>query len=309
MRLSSRLSDESRRCGEVEPIINLRKYVFTSDRDEVSDDEDNKIIINAGDFIEIEIGQIFLPFYSALCDDIVSFVSEYDLPSGLPSKLHGFVMSNQMISIDCQLKCGKYNSNDSRCKDCLPYVQAWFLVEADDIFSNQPTVKVVKKNYKMPTHIKSPVETTDKYTVWLAKADMAYNERFGAGSAIYLRSIFESLVRKIGEENGIESTFINKWSKEQHKSFEQYLVSVDEVCKIIPEQYSQNSYALFRKLSNIAHGGTDEDTALREYNALRCLVVSVVENVKRKRDEIRNNQAIQNALREIGFIEEGESNE
>ena len=85
--------------------------------------------------------------------------------------------------------------------------------------------------------------------------------------------------------------------------------SVDEVCKIIPEQYSQNSYALFRKLSNIAHGGTDEDTALREYNALRCLVVSVVENVKRKRDEIRNNQAIQNALREIGFIEEGESNE
>lgn len=297
MRLSSRLTDDSKQCGEVESIIDLEKYVFSLDRD----DEENRIELNEGDFIEIAIGKIFFPLYSSLCDDTVLFNS--------PSKLHCLIISNKMISIDCQMKCDDYNPKNPRCSQCVPYVQAWFLVEMDDVFSNQPTVKAIKKNYKMPPHIKLPVETEDKYTVWLARAEMAYNERLGAGAAIYLRAVFESLVHEIGEENGIEKTFINKWNKEQYKNFEQYLISVDSVCKIIPEQYSQNGYEIFRKLSNIAHGNSDEDTALAEFTALKCLVVAIVENVKRKRAEIKNNQEIQKALKAIGFVERGEDDE
>lgn len=308
MRLSSRLSDEDKQHGEVEAIIDLEKYVFSADKADDAEDEDDRLIINEGDFIQIEIGNIFLPLYSKRCDDIVSFMSAYDFPSGQPSRLHCLVMSNKMISIDCQLKCGKYTSKDNRCKNCVPYVQAWFLIAADDFFSNSPTVEVIKKNYNLPDHIKLPVETGDKYSAWLAKAEIAHDERLGAGAAIYLRSAFETLVYEIGEESGIEKTFINKWSKEQYKSFEYYLVSVDKVCQIIPEQYSKNGYDLFRKLSDIAHGKSDEETALKEYAALKCLVIAIIENVKKKRAEIKNNQEIQKALATIGFIERGEDN-
>ena len=80
MRLSSRLSDENKQYGEVEAIIDLEKYILLSDKDASVEDEDDKIIIDEGDFIEIQVGRIVLPFYSCLCDDVVSFMS--------PSKLH-----------------------------------------------------------------------------------------------------------------------------------------------------------------------------------------------------------------------------
>lgn len=301
MRLSSRLSDDSKQCGEVEAIIDLEKYIFSSDKDDTTEDEDDKTLINEGDFIEIQVGKIILPFYSRLCDDVVSFMS--------PSKLHCLVINRRKISIDCQLTCADFNVDNPKCKWCIPTVQAWFLIESNDIFSDRPYVNAVQKNYALPFHAKFPVETSDKYSEFLAKAEIAHHSRLGAGAAIYLRSAFETLVKEIGTENGIEKTFVNKWNKEQHKSFEQYLLSVDSVCKIIPEQYSENGYNLFRKLSNIAHGGSDEDTALREYEALKCLVTGIIENVKKKRAEIKNNQEIQKALIEIGFAERGGSNE
>lgn len=299
MRLSSRLSDENKQSGDVEAIIDLEKYAFSLD--EKSEEEEDRIVVNEGDFVEIQIGKIILPFYSCLCDDVVSFIS--------PSNLHCLVASNRMISIDCQLTCADYNLANPKCQWCIPYVQAWFLVEADDVFSDRPIVHVVRKNFSLPFHIKFPVETGDKYSEWLAKAEIAHHNRLGAGAAIYLRSMFETLVNEIGAENGIEKTFINKRNKQQYKSFEQYLLSVDSVCNIIPEQYSKNGYELFRRLSNIAHGNSDEDTALKEYDALKCLVIGIIENVRRKRAEIKNNQKIQKALIEIGFAERGGSNE
>ena len=126
MRLSSRLSDENKQAGEVESIFNFEKYVFSSDKDCDAEDEDDRIIINAGDSVGIEIGQIFLPLYSSLCDDIVSFTS-------IPN-LHCLVISSKMISIDCQLQCGKFSPKDQRCKRCIPYVQSWFLIESFNRF-------------------------------------------------------------------------------------------------------------------------------------------------------------------------------
>ena len=128
----------------------------------------------------------------------------------------------------------------------------------------------------------------------------------------------ENTEKDIDGNNGNESKPVKKrptlemleaeLKKEQNKSFEQYLVSVDSVCKIIPEQYSQNGYDLFRKLSNIAHGNSDEETALKEYAALKCLITAIIENVKKKQAEIKNNQEIQRALIEIGFAERGTNN-
>ena len=306
MRLSSRLSDENEHIGEVEAIIDLNTYAAPLDEDEESPEDEDRIRITDGDFIEIQIGTIVLSFYSAICDDSVSFIA----PSHRsPKKLHCLIVNSKTISIDCQLTCADFNSNDEKCKGCSHCIQAWFLIEADDIFSNRPIVKVIRKTYELPEYIKIPVEASDKYSEWIAKADLAHKERLGAGAAIYLRSVFETIVKEIGAENGIIQEFIDKRNKKQYRNFEQYLESVDSVCKIIPDQYSKNGYELFRKLSNIAHGHADEETAVREYDALKRLVVGIVENVKKQRDEIRNNNEIQKALQEIGFSDRGVDDE
>lgn len=295
MRLSSRLSDRDKNHGEVESFIAPDKYTSLKE-----DATDEIVYVSSGDFIEIQIGTINLPFYSTICEDSNSFIS--------PKKLHCLIINEKMISIDCQLKCTDYDKESPKCRKCNPYIQAWFLIEADDIFANTPNVKLVKQNFKLPENIKLSIEIEDKYSEWLAKAEIAHNERLGAGAAIYLRSIFEVLVNNIGKENSIKKTFINKWDKEQYMNFEQYLEAVNSVCEIIPKQYSNNGYKLFRILSEIAHGNCDEETALNEYESLRRLVIGIIENVRRKNEEIKNNAEIQKALIDAGLITGGEEN-
>ena len=62
-------------------------------------------------------------------------------------------------------------------------------------------------------------------------------------------------------------------------------------------------------MSEIAHGNSDEDTAIKEYEPLRRLVVGILENIQKKEAEIKNNAEIQKALETIGFSDGGEHNE
>lgn len=79
MRLSSRLSDKSKNSGEIESFIDWEKYTT------VKEEETEEIrFISAGDFIEIQIGTITLPFYSTACKDSVSFIS--------PKRLHCLIV-------------------------------------------------------------------------------------------------------------------------------------------------------------------------------------------------------------------------
>lgn len=292
MRLSSRLSDKNENNGVIESFIDWDKYT-TSPEEETED----VCLISSGDFIEIQIGKIILPFYSTACKDSVSFVS--------PRKLHCLIINNQMISIDCELQCMDYDKDNPACKGCNHCVQAWFLVGLDDISSATPTVHVVKQNFKMPEHIKFPVETENKFSEWLNKADIAHKERLGAGAVIYLRSILEKITIKVGDDAGVD---IYK-SNGKTKSFEQVIKAVDKECAIIPVIYSDNGYELFRRMSEIAHGNSDEDTAIKEYEPLRRLVVGILENIQKKEAEIKNNAEIQKALEAIGFSDGGEHDE
>ena len=80
MRLSSRLSDKSKNSGEIESFIDWEKYTT------VKEEETEEIrFISAGDFIEIQIGTITLPFYSTACKDSVSFIS--------PKRLHCLIVN------------------------------------------------------------------------------------------------------------------------------------------------------------------------------------------------------------------------
>ena len=287
MRLSSRLSDKSKNHGEIESFIDWEKYTISPEEAEELQ------LISAGDFIDIQIGKITLPFYSTKCNDSVSFVS--------PKNLHCLIISEKMISIDCQLQCMDYDDSNQACKECSHCIQAWFLVGADDIFSATPNVYLIKQNFKLPANIKLPVETEDKFTEWLAKAEIAHKERLGAGSVIYLRSILEQITIKVGNDAGVDIYQPNG----RTKPFNQVLQAVDAQCSIIPTIYSDNGYKLFQKLSEIAHGNSDEETALKEYEPLRRLVVGVIENVRKNQEEIKHNAEIKKALDAIGFSNVG----
>ena len=291
MRLSSRLSDKSKNHGEIESFIDWEKYTISPEESE------DLQLIYAGDFIDIQIGKITLPFYSTKCNDSVSFVS--------PKNLHCLIISEKMISIDCQLQCMDYDDSNQACKECSHCIQAWFLVGADDIFSATPNVYLIKQNFKLPANIKLPVETEDKFTEWLAKAEIAHKERLGAGSVIYLRSILEQITIKVGNDAGVDIYQPNG----RTKPFNQVLQAVDAQCSIIPTIYSDNGYKLFQKLSEIAHGNSDEETALKEYEPLRRLVVGVIENVRKNEEEIKRNAEIKKALAAIGFSNGGEQSE
>ena len=287
MRLSSRLSDTNENNGIIESFIDWGKYTISPE--EATDDIR---LIAFGDFLEIQIGKIILPFYSSICNDSVSFVS--------PSKLHCLIINKSMISIDCQLSCMDYDANNQVCQSCNHCVQAWFLIGVDDVFATSPKVHLIKQNFKLSENIKLPVETEDKFTEWLAKAEIAHKERLGAGAVIYLRSILEQLTIKVGEDAGVDIRKPNGGIR----PFEQVIKAVDEECSIIPVLYSNDGYALFRKLSNIAHGNSDEETALNEYEPLRRLVVGIMDNIRRKEEEIQNNAEIRVALEAIGFNNE-----
>ena len=292
MRLSSRLSDKDKNHGEVEAFIDSEKYTSIE-----KDATDEIVYISSGDFIEIQIGTINLPSYSTLCQDSNSIIS--------PKKLHCLIINEKMISIDCQLKCTDFDKENSKCRQCNPYIQAWFLIEADDIFANNPNVHLVKQNFKLPDNIKLPVEMDDKYSEWLAKAEIAHKERLGAGAIIYLRSAFEKITQEVGLSTGVTI----KNDKDKFLNFREVLQRVDTECSIIPPIYAENGYALFSRLSEIAHGNSDEATALKEYDALKRLVFGIIENVKRKNKEIKNNAEIKKALIDAGFVSGGDKNE
>lgn len=292
MRLSSRLSDKDKNHGEVESFIDPDKY--TSLEEEATDEI---IYVSSGDFIEIQIGTINLPFYSTICQDSNSFIS--------PKKLHCLIINEKMISIDCQLKCTDFDTENSKCRQCNPYIQAWFLIEADDIFANTPNVNLVKQNFKLPENIKLSIEIEDKYSEWLAKAEIAHKERLGAGAIIYLRSVFEKITHEVGLNAGVKIRDKNG----KILNFREVLQRVDSECYITPPIYAENGYDLFIKLSEIAHGNSDEMTALKGYEPLRRLVIGIIENVRRKNEEIKNNYEIQKALLDAGLADGGEENE
>ena len=291
MRLSTILSEyENNELRNIESIINSDKYY---DPEDTMADE-SRIPVENGSVIEVDIGTLVMNLYCANRNDNVTYKSSIH---------HCLVVNNKILSLDCILDCIDCTS----CKECKRTIQAWFLVEADNIFSDKPNVRILKYNFKVPEDIKFLYETSNKYSEWFAKADYAFRERLGAGSVIYLRTIFESITRELGNLEGLEIYKTNG----SLKPFVDVLAAVDEKCAIIPDLYKQDGYNLFKKLSNIAHGNASEEEALENYPQLRRLVKGIVDNINKQKEELRNNEEIKQALVKVGFNynNSGESNE
>lgn len=228
---------------------------------------------------KINVGRISLPFFCNFCGNVHSFLSD--------ETLFCIGVNESTVSIDSVVAC-------ARCGNSA--VPAWFLVTSDeDIFSRYPNVKILKYSYKLSDSVSLSVERYGGLTVMLNKAQLAYAEKLGAGSAIYLRKILEIITYTTAEVVDVRTRGKNN----HRRPFKVVLEEVDQKQNIIPREFSENRYKLFEELSNVIHCDSDEQLALQKYPALKRLVIGVIENIK-------NHQEFDDAINDLGWNGEGE---
>ena len=264
------------------PFIDIKKYFYSEY--ETQDDED-MIGLQNGDFVEIDAGRIALNFYCKKCEDSRTFMS--------PDRLHALIINENLISIDAFLQCPV----------CKTEIQVWFLLEVKDMFTEEPKVKILKRTEKLSKNVSELRENSfGIYTDLLEKAIRASREGFGAGAIIYLRKVFEQVTSEAAKASNISTTYINSNGKEKRKNFKDLLTEVDTKCAIVPIEFSNNRYKLFGKLSDVVHGEYDEEIALEKFSAFYRLVTGIIENIKSKEE-------FQSAQQALGLSEGGDKNE
>lgn len=264
------------------PFIDIKKYFYSEY--ETQDDED-MIGLQNGDFVEIDAGRIALNFYCKKCEDSRTFMS--------PDRLHALIINENLISIDAFLQCPV----------CKTEIQVWFLLEVKDMFTEEPKVKILKRTEKLSKNVSELRENSfGIYTDLLEKAMRASREGFGAGAIIYLRKVFEQVTSEAAKASNISTTYINSNGKEKRKNFKDLLTEVDTKCAIVPIEFSNNRYKLFGKLSDVVHGEYDEEIALEKFSAFYRLATGIIENIKSKEE-------FQSAQQALGLSEGGDKNE
>lgn len=183
--------------------------------------------LKAGKQQKIEVGTVTLPFYCKKCEDMLTF-------SSINQSLTCIGVNDYVVSIDTVLKCPRCEAN----------VPVWFLVESDGttmMTSQTPNVRVLKRTYKLSEEVSLNDERYGKYSLLIEKANRAYYDGLGSGAIIYLRKIYEQIVVETAKAANISI----KTNKGKRKKFNDLLKEVDEKCKIVPEEFSQNGYKLF----------------------------------------------------------------
>lgn len=227
---------------------------------------------------KISIGKIALNYFCKKCNDDRTFCSN--------EELFCLGVNDNIVSIDCAFQC----------PICESSVQSWFLIESEnDIFSQSPRVRILKRSEKLSKLVLFNSEQYNDFSGLLEKAQRAYHDELGAGSIIYLRQILERITVQVAAAANINTHNI----KGRRKSFKDLLKEVDEQRSIIPREFSTNGYRLFSELSQVIHGNYEEDLGLKKYEALRRLVVGIIEN-------INTNQELMIAIGKLGWDDQQE---
>ena len=208
----------------------------------------------------IKVGKVFHNFHCRQCDDQRTFESGDELSC--------LGLGDQAVSIDTTLRCGA----------CQASVEVWFLLRsAGDIFDRAPTVQIERYTENLRDRADRLGSTAGPFADLLKRAQLAYEEQLGAGSMIYLRKIFESITFEVAEIANIATTT----PRGRRRTFKDVLQDVNEQRNIIPQRFSANGYLLFSELSEVIHGNSSEDEALKKFNPCLQLVLGVVEEVNR----------------------------
>lgn len=231
---------------------------------------------------KLDVGKVSLNFYCKDCEDIRTFVSYKEL---------SFVaLSENMASIDAGLRCSGCDNN------ILP---VWFIVNVDgDITSRVPKVGITSRMMKYTDKVSPSKEAYGDYSDLLDMAERAYQAGLGAGSMVYLRKLFEMITEQTALAVGITDIYKDNG---RMKPFRQVLERVDGEAHIIPSEFANDGYTLFGELSDIVHGTSDENEALRKYTSLRRLVIGILDKIKNNRELLRNNQELLEAINNLGW--------
>lgn len=234
--------------------------------------------LKCGQQTKISVGSVFLPYHCGDCQADMIFVSD--------DKLYCIGVHDQLISIDCALKC-------PRCKESVPI---WFLVEIKGLmYSSAPEVRVLKRSEKLSDKVTLNQGKYEGFSELLEKAERAYRDELGSGAIVYLRKILERVTNQTAEASSIQTTIDCKNGKKKRKDFRSLLTEVDQKCSIIPKEFSENGYKLFKELSNIIHSdGSDEQLGLEKYEGLHRLVIGILDTVK-------NNKEMMEAIGILGW--------
>lgn len=228
-----------------------------------------------GQHKKIEVGRVIRNYFCRACSDMRTFVSADGLSC--------LVTGERSVSIDVTI----------RCAVCQAPTEAWFLVGcSDDFFSPAPVVHLERFTENRRDVATGSGIHAGQINDLLECAQIAFDDRLGAGSVIYLRKVFEMVTVQVAGAAHIATTRPNG----ARKPFKELLEEVDATKHIIPTEFSNNGYTLFRELSQIIHGDSDEAEALRKYEPCRKLVVGVLNNV-------RNNEDMAPAIASFGWPE------
>jgi len=184
------------------------------------------------------------------------------------------------VSIDAALKCSA----------CGSRTEAWFLVGCDDdIFGQAPTV-FIERYTENRGDVAADGHETQIVDDLLERAQIAHDDRLGAGAMVYLRKVFE-----VATVEAAKSVNVSTTNKTGHrKRFKDLLKEVDAVSDIVPREFSNDGYQLFSELSEVIHGSSGEAEALGKYLPCRRLVIGIVDN-------IRNNDEMARAVTALGW--------
>lgn len=222
---------------------------------------------------KVRVGRVALNFFCKMCEDNRTFMSGDELSC--------LVTGDNSVSIDVTLQCSACGAN----------VEAWFLVACDeDFYAQAPVVHVERYTENLRDSARRARSSTDQFSDLLDRAQLAYEAQLGAGSMIYLRKIFEAITYQVADAAGIPTSNPNG----KPRQFRGLLEKVDAQYHIIPARFSNDGYKLFSELSEVIHGDSSEEEALRKYMPCRRLVLGVVENVN-------NDQTIAQAIDALGW--------
>jgi hypothetical protein len=221
---------------------------------------------------KIRIGKVALNYFCHNCLNQRTFWSDSDV--------FCLGIDEKTISIDMSLKC-----------NCEANIQMWFLIESEnEIYGLAPKVRILKKSERLGANKSWNPNIYGDFSVLLDKADRAYSDGLGAGSMVYLRTIFENVTKNIA--NNLNIPLLN--GKGKRIPFKQILEDVNLVQQIIPKEFSDKKYRLFSELSEVIHVNTSEELALKKYIPSRRLILGILENVK-------NNDEINKALYDLDW--------
>lgn len=222
---------------------------------------------------KIKVGRIFHNFHCRNCDAQRTFESG--------DELYCLGLGDQQVSIDATLKCAA----------CKSAVEVWYLARGEgDLYGRAPTVRIDRYTENLRDIADRVGESDGPFADLVKRANLAYEAQLGAGSMIYLRKIFEMVTSEVAEIANIPTKKDNGHSR----PFKEILQKVNEKRQIIPQSFSSDGYKLFGELSEVIHGDSDENEALKKFKPCLQLVLGVVEEVKR-------DNMFANAIEELGW--------